>query len=155
MAAPIVGAYAASLTQVFLWAVPVALVGFAVSLFLREITLRDIGNNAADIGDGFAMPTTQSPEEMLETAVGRLLRGEPGVRLRSIAMRPDCQLDVAELSALSRINHYQRTFGRARIVDIGDQLGIPYEVLDPPSIAWSAAVTRNVTSTGDGLPHPD
>ena len=33
MAAPIVGAYAASLTQVFLWAVPVALVGFAVSLF--------------------------------------------------------------------------------------------------------------------------
>jgi hypothetical protein len=70
MAAPIVGAYAASLTQVFLWAVPVALVGFAVSLFLREVPLRDIGNNAADMGDGFAMPTTQSPEEMRETAIG-------------------------------------------------------------------------------------
>jgi hypothetical protein len=131
MAAPIVGAYAASLTQVFLWAVPVALVGFAVSLFLREVPLRDIGNNAADIGDGFAMPTTQSPEEMLETAIGRLLRGEPGVRLRSIAMRPDCQLDVAELWALLRINRYQRTFGIARITDMGDQLGIPYEVLEP------------------------
>jgi EmrB/QacA subfamily drug resistance transporter len=131
MAAPIVGAYAASLTQVFLWAVPVALVGFAVALFLREVPLRDIGKNAADIGDGFAMPTTQSPEEMLETAIGRLLRGEPGVRLRSIAMRPDCQLDVAELWALLRINHYQRVFGIARITDIGDQLGIPYEVLEP------------------------
>jgi hypothetical protein len=131
MAAPIVGAYAASLTQVFLWAVPVALVGFAVSLFRREVPLRDIGNNAADLGDGFAMPTTQSPEEMLETAIGRLLRGEPGVRLRSIAMRPDCQLDVGELWALLRTNRYQRTFGIARITDIGDQLGIPYLVLEP------------------------
>ena len=131
MAVPIVDAYAASLTQVFLWAVPVALVGFTLSLFLREVPLRDIGNNAADLGDGFAMPTTQTPEEMLEIAIGRLLRGEPGMRLRSIAMRPDCRLDVAELWAVVRINRYQRVFGMARITDIGDQLGIPYEVLEP------------------------
>ena len=131
MAAPIVGAYAESLTQVFLWAVPVALVGFTLALFLREVPLRDIGNNAADLGDGFAMPTTQTPEDMLEIAIGRLLRGEPGMRLRSIAMRPDCRLDVAELWALLRINRYQRVFGIARLTDIGDQLGIPYEVLEP------------------------
>ncbi len=80
---------------------------------------------------GFAMPTTQTPEEMLEIAIGRLLRGEPGMRLRSIAMRPDCRLDVAELWAVLRINRYQQVFGTARITDIGDQLGIPYEVLEP------------------------
>jgi EmrB/QacA subfamily drug resistance transporter len=131
MAAPIVDAYATSLTQVFLWAVPVALVGLVLALFLPEVPLREMGNAAADLGDGFAMPTAQSPEEMLETAIGRLLRGEPGMRLRSIAMRPDCPLDVAELWALLRINRYQRAFGRARITDIGDQLGIPYEVLEP------------------------
>ena len=131
MAAPIVDAYATSLTQMFLWAVPVALVGLVLALFLPEVPLREIGNAAADLGDGFAMPTAQSPEEMLETAIGRLLRGEPGVRLRSIAMRPDCQLDVAELWALLRINRYQRAFDIARITDIGDQLGIPYEVLEP------------------------
>jgi EmrB/QacA subfamily drug resistance transporter len=131
MAAPIVDAYASSLTQVFLWAVPVALVGFTLSLFLREVPLRDIGNNAADLGDGFAMPTTQTPEDMLEIAIGRLLRGEPGMRLRSIAMRPDCRLDVAELWAVLRINRYQQVFGTARITDIGEQLGIPYEVLEP------------------------
>ncbi len=131
MAAPIVDAYATSLTQVFLWAVPVALVGLVLALFLPEVPLREIGNAAADLGDGFAMPTAQSPEEMLETAIGRLLRGEPDMRLRSIAMRPDCPLDVAELWALLRINRYQRAFGRARITDIGDQLGIPYEVLEP------------------------
>jgi EmrB/QacA subfamily drug resistance transporter len=130
-AAPIVAAYAASLTQVFLWATPVALVGFTLALFLKEVPLRDMGTSAADIGDGFAMPSTQSPEEMLETAIGRLMRGEPGMRLRSIAMRPDCRLDVAELWALLRINRYQRALGIARITDIGEQLGIPYEVLEP------------------------
>jgi len=130
-AAPIVSAYATSLTQVFLWAVPVALVGFVLALFLPEVPLREIGNNAADLGDGFAMPTTQSSEDMMETAIGRLLRGEPGMRLRSIAMRPDCQLDVAELWALLRINRSQQAFGIARITDIGGQLGIPYEVLEP------------------------
>jgi hypothetical protein len=130
-AAPIVAAYAASLTQVFQWAVPVALVGFTLALFLREVPLRDFGQNAADLGDGFAMPTTQTPDEMLETAIGRLMRGEPGMRLRSIAMRPDCRLDVAELWALLRINRNQRALGIARITDIGDQFGIPYEVLEP------------------------
>ncbi len=131
VAAPIVSAYAASLTQVFFWAVPVALVGFALSLFLPEVPLREMGNNAADLGDGFAMPTTQSSEDMLETAIGRLMRGEPGMRLRSIAMRPDCRLDVAELWALLRINRHQRALGIARITDIGEQFGIPYEVLEP------------------------
>ncbi len=130
-AAPIIAAYAASLTHVFLWATPVALVGLALALSLREVPLRDIGNTAADLGDGFAMPTTQTPEDMLETAITRLMRGEPGMRLRSIAMRPDCRLDVAELWALLRINRYQRAFGIARITDIGEQLGIPYEVLEP------------------------
>ncbi len=130
-AAPIVAAYAASLTQVFLWAVPVALVGFVLALFLREVPLRDIGQNAADLGDGFAMPSTQTPDEMLETAIGRLMRVEPGMRLRSIAMRPDCRLDVAELWAVLRINRYQRALGIARITDIADQFGIPYEVLEP------------------------
>jgi EmrB/QacA subfamily drug resistance transporter len=131
MAAPIVAAYATSLTQVFMWAVPVALVGFTLSLFLREIPLREMGKNAADLGDGFAMPSTETSEEMMETAIGRLLRGEPGMRLRSIALRPDCRLDVAELWALLRINRFQRVLGVARITDIGDQLGIPYEVLEP------------------------
>ena len=131
VAAPIVSAYAASLTQVFLWAVPVALVGLIVALFLREVPLRDIGTNATDLGDGFAMPTTQTSEDMLETAIGRLMRGEPGMRLRSIAMRPDCRLDVAELWALLRINRHQRALGIARITDIGEQFGIPYEVLEP------------------------
>ncbi|OMC07761.1 MDR family MFS transporter [Mycobacterium sp. SP-6446] len=131
VAAPIVAAYADSLTLVFLWAVPVALVGFVLALFLREVPLRGIGNNRGDIGEAFAMPTSQSPDEMLETAIGRLLRGAPGMRLRSIAMRPDCRLDVAGLWGVLRIYRYQQMYGAARLTDIGDTLRIPFEVLEP------------------------
>jgi hypothetical protein len=131
MAAPIVAAYADSLTQVFFWAVPVAVVGFVWAIFLREVPLRGIGNNRGDIGDAFAMPTSQSPDEMLEAAIGRLLRGAPGMRLRSIAMRPDCRLDVAQLWALLQIHRRSQVFGVARLSDIGDQFGLPYEVLQP------------------------
>lgn len=131
VAAPIVAAYADSLTQVFFWAVPVALVGFVLALFLREVPLRGIGNNRGDIGEAFAMPTSQSPDEMLETAIGRLLRGAPGMRLRSIAMRPDCRLDVAGLWGVLRINRYREMHGAARLTDMADYLRIPFEVLEP------------------------
>ncbi|OBI16295.1 MFS transporter [Mycobacterium sp. E2327] len=131
MAAPIVRAYADSLTQVFLWAVPVALVGFVVALFLRQVPLRGIGNKRGDIGEAFAMPSSQTPDDMLEAAIGRLLRGVPGMRLRSIAMRPDCRLDVAGLWGVLRINRYGQMYGVARLTDMADYLRIPFEVLEP------------------------
>jgi len=111
VAAPIVTAYADSLTQVFFWAAPVALVGFVVALFLREVPLRDIHNSAVDIGDGFGMPTTDTPERLLENA--------------------DCRLDVAGLWAVMRIYRYAQMYGTARLTDIGDNLRLPFEVLEP------------------------
>jgi EmrB/QacA subfamily drug resistance transporter len=131
VAAPIVTAYADSLTQVFFWAAPVALVGFVLALFLREVPLRDIHNSAVDIGDGFGMPTTDTPERLLENAIARLLRGDPGVRLRSIALRPDCRLDVAGLWGVMRIYRYGQMNGTARLTDIGDNMRLPFEVLEP------------------------
>lgn len=131
VAAPIVAAYADSLTQVFFWAAPVALLGFVLALFLREVPLRDIHRSAVDLGDGFAMPTTDSSEVLLENAVARVLRGDPGMRLRSIAMRPDCRLDVAGLWGVLRINRYRQMYGTARLTDMGEYLRIPFEVLEP------------------------
>ena len=131
VATPIVAAYADSLTQVFFWAAPVALVGFVLALFLREVPLRDIHNSAVDLGDGFGMPTTGTPQMLLENAIARLLRGDPGVRLRSIAMRHDCRLDVAGLWGVMRIYRYGQIYGTARLTDIGDSLRIPFEVLEP------------------------
>ena len=50
MAAPIVDAYADSLGSVFLCAVPVAIIGFVVSLFLREVPLREMDAASAHAG---------------------------------------------------------------------------------------------------------
>lgn len=130
-AAPIVQAYADSLGQVFLWAAPVALLGFVLALFLREVPLEELHDNAADLGDGFGMPTTASSDDLLETAIGRLLRNDPGMRLRSIAMRPDSQLDVAGLWTVLRIHRYNQVFRTARLSDIGKRLRVPYEILEP------------------------
>ncbi|MDQ2628420.1 MAG: MFS transporter [Actinomycetota bacterium] len=130
-AAPIVQAYAESLGQVFFWAAPVALLGFVLALFLREVPLKELHDSAVDLGDGFGMPTTASSDELLETAIGRLLRNEPGVRLRSIAMRPDCELDVAGLWTVLRIYRYTQVFRTARLGDIGKNLRVPYEILEP------------------------
>ena len=131
VAAPIVAAYADSLTQVFFWAAPVAVIGFVLALFLREVPLRDIHSSAVDLGDGFGMPTTDSSEVLLENAVARALRGDTGMRLRSIAMRPDCRLDVAGLWGVLRINRYRQMYGEARLTDMGEYLRIPFEVLEP------------------------
>ncbi|AGP64048.1 drug transporter [Mycobacterium intracellulare subsp. yongonense 05-1390] len=131
VAAPIVAAYADSLTEVFLWAAPVAVVGFVLALFLREVPLRDIHDSTVDLGDAFGMPTSETPDQMLESGIARMLRGETGMRLRSIAMRPDCRLDVAGLWGVLRINRYTQMYGTARLTDMADYHRIPFEVLEP------------------------
>jgi EmrB/QacA subfamily drug resistance transporter len=131
VAAPIVAAYSESLTQVFLCAAPVAALGFVLALFLREVPLRDIHNSAVDLGDGFGMPNPETPERMLENAIARMLRGEPGVRLRSIAMRPDCRLDVAGLWGVLRTYRFGQIYGTARLTDIAEYQRLPFEVLEP------------------------
>ena len=55
----------------------------------------------------------------------------PGMRLRSIALRPDCRLDVAGLWGVMRIYRFGQMYGTARLSDIGDSLRIPFEVLEP------------------------
>ncbi|MBV8930246.1 MAG: MFS transporter, partial [Mycobacteriaceae bacterium] len=131
-AAPIVHAYAASLDLVFLCAAPVAAVGFIVALFLREVPLRDTDAAGVDLGDGFGMPGSESPEKLLEIAVGRMLRhGPPGVALRSFCGQPGCDLDVARLWALMQIYRYAQVFGTARLTDIARRLRVPPEVLEP------------------------
>ncbi|MUM33234.1 MDR family MFS transporter, partial [Mycolicibacterium sp. CBMA 361] len=71
IAAPIINAYADSLSRVFLLAAPVAVVGFVVALFLKQVPLRDAAaSGSTDMGEGFGMPTTEPPEKLLEVAVG-------------------------------------------------------------------------------------
>ena len=131
MAAPIVDAYADSLGTVFLCAVPVAVVGFVVSLFLKEIPLREMdAMSATDLGEGFGMPSTESPDKILEVAIGRLMRNTPEIRLRSIAGQAGCESDIALLWALIQIYRQSQVFGSARLTDIAERLRVPSEVIE-------------------------
>ncbi|MGE2727193.1 DHA2 family efflux MFS transporter permease subunit [Mycolicibacterium pulveris] len=131
VAAPIVGAYADSLGLVFLFAAPVAFIGFLVALTLKEVPLHEMETAAVDLGDGFAMPGTETPDQVLESAIGRLLRSSPEIRLRSIAGRPGCELDVARLWALIQIYRHNQALGSARLTEIADRLRVPCEVIEP------------------------
>ena len=132
MAAPIVDAYADSLGKVFLCAVPVAVVGFIVSLFLKEVRLRDVETvSATDIGEGFGMPSPESPEKILEVAIGRLFRDSPEIRLRSLARQPGCELDVTQMWALLQIYRQNQVFGSATLTEIAERLRVPHEVIEP------------------------
>jgi EmrB/QacA subfamily drug resistance transporter len=132
VAAPIVNAYADSLGLVFLCAAPVALVGFIVAWTLKEVPLREMDAAVAiDLGEGFGMPGTESPDKVLEMAIGRLMRNSPEIRLRNIAGLPGCEPDVALLWALIQIYRQSQVFGSARLTDISDRLRVPREVIEP------------------------
>ncbi len=132
MAAPIVDAYADSLGMVFLCAAPVAVVGFIVALFLKEVPLREIDAvSATDLGEGFGMPSGDSAEKILEVAVGRMFRDSPEIRLRHIASLPSCELDVPRLWALLQIYRQNQVYGSAALPDIAERLRVPLEVVEP------------------------
>jgi hypothetical protein len=101
-------------------------------LCLKQVPLRNsAASNSRDMGEGFAMPTTESPEQLLENAVGRLLRGNSGVQLRNLAASPGSELDVARLWALLQIYRFGQAAGQARLGDVAEHLRVPREVLEP------------------------
>ena len=113
-------------------AAPVAVIGFLVALTLKEVPLRDLDPAAGvDLGEGFGMPQMETPEEILETAVGRLVRHSPDIRLRSIAGRHGCVSDLALLWGLIQIYRHSQVFGSATLSAIADRLRVPAEVLEP------------------------
>jgi EmrB/QacA subfamily drug resistance transporter len=133
VAAPIAAAYADALDQVFLYAAPVAVVGFVLALMLKQVPLRSNDVSiAADLGEGFAMPTTQSQDQLLENAVGRLIKQGSGMRLRSIAERPGSKLDISRLWALLQVYRFGQANGEARLADVAEHVRVPSEILEPP-----------------------
>jgi hypothetical protein len=95
------------------------------------VPLREIDGAPVDLGEGFGLPTTETPEEILELAVVRMMRDSPDLRLRSLAGRPGCELDVGRLWALVQIYRNKQVFGSARLADIADRLRVPCEVIEP------------------------
>ncbi|WP_326815409.1 MFS transporter [Streptomyces sp. NBC_01762] len=130
--APLVQAYADTLHTVFLWTVPVALLGFVVALFLKEVKLRDTARVAStDMGEGFASPNDGDSAKLLEYSVAKILRGMGPDTARRIVAASDTRLDMAGAWAVMQVELFTRMVGHAGLGLIATRHRIPPEVLVP------------------------
>ncbi|SFX67396.1 MDR family MFS transporter [Streptomyces atratus] len=129
---PLAQAYADTLHTVFLWTVPVAVLGFFVALFLKEVKLRDTARaGSTDMGEGFAQPTTCDPARLLEFAVAKILRQAGPDTARRIVAGSDTRLDMAGAWAVMQVELFTRMVGHAGLRLIAARHRLPPEVLVP------------------------
>jgi MFS family permease len=145
----IVGAYAHALHVVFLAAVPVALAGFALSWFLKEVPLRGSTRaGAADVGDGFGMPEHSDRVRRLELAIGRLTTKMTRDDLVTMWREAGTRLAVADAWCLGQV-HVRAELGvRPTLESIANRVRVPEEVLAP---AFAAAMRRGYLDDEDNV----
>ncbi|WP_328333690.1 MULTISPECIES: MDR family MFS transporter [unclassified Streptomyces] len=131
-AAPIIQAYAHTIHTVFLWTVPVALIGFVVALFLKQVKLRDSARaGSTDMGEGFAAPASGDSAKMLEFSVAKILHSQDPDLARRIVAESDTRLDMAGAWAVMQVELLTRLVGHASIGVTAARYRIPPEVLVP------------------------
>ena len=144
--APIVHAYADSLQKVFLWAVPVAAVGFLLSLLLEEVPLRGSARaSAGDLGEAFQMPTQESSERRLERAIAAIWRSRGRAEMPSVIERSGTTLGRAGAWGVIEVTVLTRHRGQADIEDIAWRHRLPSAVLEPTfqDLAEQGMITRS------------
>jgi hypothetical protein len=129
--APIVAAYAQSLQHVFLFAVPVAVAGFVLALFLPQVAMRGM-SKARGVGDGFAVPEGSDNEHQLANMVGQILRRDQRSSLAEILAQSGSVLDIASVWGVLGVYLRQQALGQpTRVSDAEDRVGVPAGVLEP------------------------
>ncbi|MFS8202210.1 MDR family MFS transporter [Streptomyces sp. CWNU-52B] len=131
-AAPLVKAYAETLQTVFLWTVPVALLGFLVSLFLKQVQLRDSARlGSTDLGEGFATPSSADSRQRLEATVGKIIGDTRPDTMRRLVVEADTRLDIAGAWAVMQVELFTRMVGHANLSLIAARRHMPPEALVP------------------------
>ncbi|MGV9680207.1 DHA2 family efflux MFS transporter permease subunit [Nocardia sp. NPDC003482] len=133
-AVPIIDAYADTIAYMFRWAVPVALLGFVVAWFLKQVPLRDtVRADASDVGSGFAMPDSSDRVVRLEHSLAAMMR-----RLRTdevpdprILAAADSPLTPDRAWAIGQVRMLNRVRGSATLAAIARAHRLPPEVLEP------------------------
>ncbi|MCX4766479.1 MFS transporter [Streptomyces sp. NBC_01275] len=132
VAAPIIQAYADTIQTVFLWTVPVAALGFVVSLFLKQVQLRDSARmGSTDMGEGFAQPSGADSRRVLEASVAKIIGGTDMDTARRIVEESDTRLDAAGAWAVMQVELYTRMVGHASLGLVSGRRHLPPEVLLP------------------------
>ncbi|MFI9504307.1 DHA2 family efflux MFS transporter permease subunit [Nocardia sp. NPDC052566] len=133
-AAPIIDAYAASLDHVFRWVVPVALLGFVVAWFLKEVPLRDSARaGASDVGEGFSMPDSPDRVVVLERAVSAAIRKAQAERPIAPQILADAGtgLSRGQAWAVGQVYLHNKIRGAATLDAIAHVHRLPAEVIAP------------------------
>jgi EmrB/QacA subfamily drug resistance transporter len=132
-AIPIIDAYAGSIADVFRWVVPVAVLGFLVAWFLKEVPLRDSARAAAtDVGEGFSAPVSADRVAQLERAISDTMRKEGGrLVLDQVVTGSGGSLNAAQAWAVGQTHLHTSTRGRADLPAIARIHRLPHEVLQP------------------------
>jgi hypothetical protein len=130
--APVVGAYSDTLQIVFLAAAPVAGVAFVLSLFLKQVPLRDAARaNATDIGEGFGVAEPADAERNLELAIARLMAKEGRLAIPAIRQSSGTMLDDTNGWCVAQV-HLRRRHGQPTgMDDIAQFAMVPSGVLLP------------------------
>ncbi|MFF0142447.1 MDR family MFS transporter [Streptomyces sp. NPDC005227] len=131
-ARPIIEAYADTIHTVFLWTVPVALLGFVVALYSKQVELRDSARlGSTDMGEGFASPAGTDSQRVLEASVGKIIGSTEMATARRIVEESDTRLDVAGAWAVMQVELFTRMVGHANLNLIAGRRHLPPEVLVP------------------------
>jgi len=146
--APIVTAYAESLHNVFLYAVPVALLALVVALSLPQVTLRG-GGRAVGTGEGFAIPEGADADTQLENIIGQVLRKKGESAAPDVLIASGATLDIPTAWGVMGIYLRDAITGRASEASIERSVGIPTGVLR--SFFDEIAAAGYVTRDGDTL----
>jgi EmrB/QacA subfamily drug resistance transporter len=151
----ILTAYSDTLHVVFLWAVPVAGLAFVVSLFLKQVPLREAARaDTSDMGPGFGMPDADSMQQ-LERSLGRLLRREGRAHLPALRAASGTVLSEADGWCVGQVR-IRNELGLPTSLDaIASRARIPAAVLAPAfdhaiSAGYLAGPHENLTLTKAG-----
>ncbi|GAA5021060.1 hypothetical protein GCM10025734_75940 [Kitasatospora paranensis] len=154
-AAPIIDAYAEALHTVFLWAVPVAGVGFVVALFLKQVKLRDSARaTSTDMGEGFASPNSGDSARLLELSVGKILRNTDIDTARRIVRGSGTRLDIGGAWAVMQVELFTRTVGHAGLGLIAATRRLPRRCWSRFSSAPSPRATCPAPTATTATPTP-
>ncbi|HZU57479.1 MAG TPA: MDR family MFS transporter [Actinocrinis sp.] len=104
-AAPFLHIFALSMQTVFLIAVPITLVAFLLTLFLREVPLRG-ATRASELGEATGLPTFRSSLDEIERALTRLTsRQNLWDRYQTVIERAGVDITIPQAYGLFRLYH--------------------------------------------------
>ncbi|MFC9327421.1 DHA2 family efflux MFS transporter permease subunit [Kitasatospora sp. NPDC057015] len=150
-AAPFITAYADTINYVFQWVVPVALVGFVVAWFLKEVPLRDSARaGASDMGEAFGAPDSADADKQLERALANVLRkakGRPEIG-RMLLADSGSEVSPDQAWMLGQIYWRTRLQGGATLPAIAAAHHMPEEVVRP---AAERTLGAGLAETADGV----